>query len=273
MPGITDLAVSASLGQPTIRIDIDRAKAARYGLAPGDINATVQAAIGGQAAGDVYENGSDRHFPMIVRLAPRYRENIEAIKRIPIGVQGSNGVTQVPLAEVATVELVSGAYYIYREQQERYVPVKFSVRGRDLGSAILEAQQRVAEKVRIPGGYRVEWVGEFGNLKNALQRLAIAVPIAIGLILLLLLHQLRLAARHIAGGQRHPDGAGRRRAGAVRGRHAVQHLGRHRLRRPVRHRRHERHHGAGLLQPPDRRRLARPRRRWSRPARCRCGRC
>jgi len=186
VPGITDLAVSASLGQPTIRIDIDRAKAARYGLAPGDINATVQAAIGGQAAGDVYENGSDRHFPMIVRLAPRYRENIEAIKRIPIGVQGGNGVTQVPLSEVATVELVSGAYYIYREQQERYVPVKFSVRGRDLGSAILEAQQRVADQVKIPGGYRVEWVGEFGNLKNALQRLAVAVPIAIALILLLL---------------------------------------------------------------------------------------
>jgi cobalt-zinc-cadmium resistance protein CzcA len=186
VPGITDLAVSASLGQPTIKIDIDRAKAARYGLAPGDINATVQAAIGGQAAGDVYENGSDRHFPMIVRLAPRYRENIEAIRRIPIGVQGTNGVTQVPLSEVANVELVSGAFYIYREQQERYVPVKFSVRGRDLGSAILEAQQRVAEQVKIPGGYRVEWVGEFGNLKNALQRLAVAVPIAIALILLLL---------------------------------------------------------------------------------------
>jgi cobalt-zinc-cadmium resistance protein CzcA len=186
VPGITDLAVSASLGQPTIRIDIDRAKAARYGLAPGDINATVQAAIGGQAAGDVYENGSDRHFPMVVRLAPRYRENLEAIKRIPIGVQGTNGVTQVPLSEVATIGLVSGAFYIYREQQARYVPVKFSVRGRDLGGAVLEAQQRVAEKVKIPGGYRVEWVGEFGNLKSALQRLAIAVPIAISLILLLL---------------------------------------------------------------------------------------
>ena len=186
VPGITDLAVSASLGQPTIRIDIDRARAARYGLAPGDINATVQAAIGGQAAGDVYETGSDRHFPMVVRLAPKYRENIEAIKRIQIGAQGNSGVTQVPLTEVANVELVSGAYYIYREQQERYVPVKFSVRGRDLGSAILEAQQKVAEQVKIPGGYRIEWVGEFGNLKNALQRLAVAVPIAIGLIGLLL---------------------------------------------------------------------------------------
>ncbi len=186
VPGIEDLAVSASLGQPTIRIDIDRNKAARYGLAPGDINATVQAAIGGQAAGDLYENGSDRHFPMVVRLAPRYRENLEAIKRIPIGVQGSNSVTQVPLAEVATIGLVSGAFYIYREQQQRYVPVKFSVRGRDLGSAVLEAQQRVADKVKIPGGYSVEWVGEFGNLKSALQRLAVAVPVAIALILLLL---------------------------------------------------------------------------------------
>ena len=186
VPGIADLSVFASLGQPTIRIDIDRAKAARYGLAPGDINATVQAAVGGQAAGDLYESGSDRHFPMVVRLAPRYRENLEAIKRIPIGVQGANGVTQVPLSEVATIGLVSGAFYIYREQQERYVPVKFSVRGRDLGSAVIEAQQRVAEKVKLPGGYRVEWVGEFGNLKNALQRLAVAVPIAISLILLLL---------------------------------------------------------------------------------------
>ena len=151
VPGITDLAVSASLGQPTIKIDIDRAKAARYGLAPGDVNATVQAAIGGQAAGDVYENGSDRHFPMIVRLAPRYRENIEAIKRIPIGVQGNNGITQVPLSELATVELVSGAYYIYREQQERYVPVKFSVRGRDLGSAILRSAGARGREGQDPG--------------------------------------------------------------------------------------------------------------------------
>ena len=95
-------------------------------------------------------------------------------------------MTQVPLSEVANVNLVSGAFFIYREEQERYIPVKFSVRGRDLGSAVLEAQQRVAEQVKIPGGYRLEWVGEFGNLKSALQRLAVVVPIAIALILLLL---------------------------------------------------------------------------------------
>jgi cobalt-zinc-cadmium resistance protein CzcA len=182
VPGITDLAVLSSLGQPTIRIDVDRARAARYGLAPGDINATIQAAIGGQAAGDLYEEGSDRHFPMIVRLAPKYRESLDAIRNITIGVPGANGVMQVPLSEVARVELVSGASFIYREQQERYIPVKFSVRGRDLGGAVLEAQEKVAQHVAIPGGYRLEWVGEFGNLEEALQRLAAVVPISICLI-------------------------------------------------------------------------------------------
>src|SRR5215208_1989500 len=83
--GITDIQVPPLLGQPTIRIDIDRQRAARYGLSPGDINATIQAAVGGQAAGDLYESGSDRHFPMLVRLAPRYRENMEALRRIAIG--------------------------------------------------------------------------------------------------------------------------------------------------------------------------------------------
>ena len=186
VPGITDLAVSASLGQPTIRIDIDRAKAARYGLAPGDINATVQAAIGGQAAATstrTAATATSRWSCASRRAIARTSRRSSASRS---ACRPRSGVTQVPLSEVANVELVSGAFYIYREQQERYVPVKFSVRGRDLGGAVLEAQQRVAEKVKIPGGYRVEWVGEFGNLKSALQRLAIAVPIAIALILLLL---------------------------------------------------------------------------------------
>lgn len=185
--GITDLQVPPLLGQPTIRIDIDRARAARYGLSPGDINATIQAAVGGQAAGDLYEEGGDRHFPMLVRLAPRYREDMEAIRRIAIGVQGPGGnVVQVPLSEVATVQLASGAFYIFREQQERYIPVKFSVRDRDLGSAVIEAQQKVQEQVPLPPGYRLDWAGDFVNFESAIARLAIAVPIAIGLILLLL---------------------------------------------------------------------------------------
>jgi heavy metal efflux system protein len=185
--GITDIQVPPLLGQPTIRIDIDRQKAARYGLSPGDINATIQAAVGGQAAGDLYEEGSDRHFPMMVRLAPRYRENIEALRRIAIGAPGPNGsVVQVPLAEVATVGLTTGAFYIYREQQERYIPVKFSVRGRDLGGAVLEAQQKVEQEVKLPSGYRLDWAGDFANFESAIARLSIAVPIAIAVILLLL---------------------------------------------------------------------------------------
>jgi cobalt-zinc-cadmium resistance protein CzcA len=187
VPGITDVTVPPLLGQPTIRIDIDRQRAARYGLSPGDINATIQAAVGGQAAGDLYETGSDRHFPLKVRFAAQFRHDMEALRRIAIGVPGANGgVVQVPLSEVATIGLASGAFYIYREQQERYIPVKFSVRGRDLGGAVLEAQQRVAKEVLLPSGYRLDWAGDFANFQAAIERLSIAVPIAIALILLLL---------------------------------------------------------------------------------------
>ncbi|HTB45878.1 MAG TPA: CusA/CzcA family heavy metal efflux RND transporter [Acetobacteraceae bacterium] len=187
VPGITDLAVLTSLGQPTVQIDIDRAKAARYGLAPGDINATIQAAIGGQAAGNLYEQGSDRNFPIIVRLDKKYRSSLDEIRRLPIGVASSNGGTVfIPLSDVASVRLISGPSFIYREGQERYIPIKFSVRDRDLGSAVLEAQQKVAQSVVLPGGYHLEWVGEFGNLEEALARLEIVVPISIGVICLLL---------------------------------------------------------------------------------------
>jgi cobalt-zinc-cadmium resistance protein CzcA len=188
VPGITDLAVLDALGQPTLRIDIDRDRAARYGLSPGDINTTLRAAIGGQAAGEFYEPGSDRHFPIMVRLAPEFRQDIEAIRRVTIGAANlsGTGVVTVPLGDVAQVHLASGASFIYREQQERYVPVKFSVRGRDLGSAVLEAQRKVASAVHLPGGYHLEWVGELGNLTDALQRLAVVVPLSLALIGMLL---------------------------------------------------------------------------------------
>jgi heavy metal efflux system protein len=196
IPGITDLAVLRSLGQPTIRIDVDRVRAARYGLAPGDVNAVVQTAIGGQSAGDLYEGASDRHFPMMVRLAAPYRQNLESIRRIPVtaAAAAGSGAVQIALEDLADVHLVSGAAFIYREQQQRYVPIKFSVRGRDLGGAVLEAQRAVESQVLLPGGYRLEWVGEFGNLQEAISRLVIAVPLSIALIILLLylnFHSLR----------------------------------------------------------------------------------
>jgi cobalt-zinc-cadmium resistance protein CzcA len=143
-------------------------------------------AIGGDSAGDIYEPGSDRHFPIIVRLAPEFRRSAEAIQNLRIGASGPNGITQIPLSEIATIQLVSGAAYIYREQQERYLPIKFSVRERDLGSAIKEAQDKVAAQVQLPAGSRAEWVGEFGNLQDAIARLSIVVPISLALIAILL---------------------------------------------------------------------------------------
>ena len=184
--GITDLAVLTTVGQPTVTIDVDRHKAARYGLTPGYVNAVVQAAIGGQTPGDLYEEGSDRHFPIMVRLAPSYRQDLDAIRNITIGAQGPNGQIQVPLSEVATVKLTSGPAFIYREQQQRYVPIKYSVRGRDVGGAILEAQKKVAELVVLPAGTRLEWVGEIENLQDAIARLKVLVPTSMALILLLL---------------------------------------------------------------------------------------
>jgi heavy metal efflux system protein len=188
VPGIADLAVFNSLGQPTVQIEVDRARAARYGLAPGDINSTVQTAVGGQAAGNLYEEGSDRNFPIMVRLSPEYRQSLDAIGRITVAAPNPNGtgLIQAPLSDVADIKLVSGASFVYRENQQRYVPIKFSVRGRDLGSAVLEAQRAVDAKGLLPGGYRLEWVGEFGNLQEAIGRLEIAVPFSIALIVLLL---------------------------------------------------------------------------------------
>lgn len=188
VPGITDLAVYTSLGQPTVQIEVDRKKAARYGLSTGDINTTLQTAIGGQAAGDLFEHGTDQHFAIRLRLAQEYRDNLEKIRNLTIGTPSPSGggTVQIPLTEVARVELVSGPAYIYRQQQGRYLPIKFSVRGRDLGGAVAEAQAKVAESVSLPPGYRIEWIGEFSNLQDAIERLKLIIPVTLALIGLLL---------------------------------------------------------------------------------------
>lgn len=187
VPGITDLGVFELLDQPTVRIVVDRDRAARYGLSPQDINQVVQTAIGGQSAGDLYERGTDRHFPIVVRLAPSQRQSIGAIRQITVGAPGpNNSMIQVPLSEVADVRLTTGASFIYREHQERYIPIKFAVRGRDLGGAVTQAQHVVAHEVKLPSGYHLEWAGELSNLQDAVTRLEIVVPISLGLILMLL---------------------------------------------------------------------------------------
>ena len=179
--GVQDAGIFKELGQPNVLVEIDRERSARYGLAAGDVNAMVQAAIGGQAATDVFEQ--ERHFPLVVRLMPGYRDSVEGIKNIPIETP-SRAV--IPLRDLADVKMASGASYIYRENNRRYIPIKFSVRGRDLGSTMAEAQSRVQDDVKLPSGYEAEWSGEFGELKEAESRLAYIVPLSLLLIVILL---------------------------------------------------------------------------------------
>jgi cobalt-zinc-cadmium resistance protein CzcA len=183
--GVQDLGVFHVLGQPNLNIKIDRARAARYGLNTGDVNTVVQAAMGGAVASQVLEG--DRAFNLTVRLAPQYRSSIEAIGNIKVGYQTNSGTNAyIPLRELAAISLDSGPAYIYHEAMNRDIPVKFSVRGRDLGSTVAEVQERIARSVKFPRGYRLEWAGEFQDLQLAKQRLAIFVPMSLALILILL---------------------------------------------------------------------------------------
>jgi cobalt-zinc-cadmium resistance protein CzcA len=183
--GVADLGIFHLLGQPNLNIRVDREKAARYGLNTGDVNTVVQAALGGTTVTTVLEG--DRQFSLAVRLDPKYRSSIDAVRTVKVGYQtpsGTNGY--VPLGELADISLDTGASFIYRERSQRYIPIKFSVRGRDLGGTVAEAQERVGKAVKLPNGYQILWSGEFDDLQNAKQRLMVVVPITLLLILVLL---------------------------------------------------------------------------------------
>jgi cobalt-zinc-cadmium resistance protein CzcA len=186
VPGVAEAGTFNMLGQPNLLISVDRAKAARYGFSVSDINSVVQAAIGGQEISRVYEG--ERNFALRVRLAAQYRGNVDAIRAIPIAVPngGSGPTAYIPLGDVADVHLETGAAYIYRENNQRYAPIKYSVRGRDLGSTVAEAQARTAKEIHFRPGYRVEWSGEFGALQEAKLRLAYIIPLSLLFILMLL---------------------------------------------------------------------------------------
>ncbi|WJR79078.1 CusA/CzcA family heavy metal efflux RND transporter [Bradyrhizobium sp. NP1] len=183
--GVADLGIFHLEGQPNLNIRIDREKAARYGLNTGDINAVVQAALGGTNATTILEG--DRQFALAVRLEPKYRSSIDAIRTVKVAYQTPSGINAyIPLSELADISLDTGASFIYRERSQRYIPIKFSVRGRDLGSTVAEAQERVANAVKLPNGYQIIWAGEFDNLQAAKKRLMVVVPITLLLILVLL---------------------------------------------------------------------------------------
>jgi cobalt-zinc-cadmium resistance protein CzcA len=183
--GVEDLGVFWVRGQPNLNIKTDRDKSARYGLNTGDVNMVVQAALGGAVATTLLE--ADRQFNVTVRLPPEYRASLEAVRNIKVGFTtpaGNNAY--IPLSELANITLDTGASFIYREARERYIPVKFSVRGRDLGGTVAEAQERIAKNVKLPTGYRIVWAGEFESLQLAKARLAVIIPISLALIMVLL---------------------------------------------------------------------------------------
>jgi cobalt-zinc-cadmium resistance protein CzcA len=183
--GIEDLGIFPVLGQPNLNIKVDRAKAARYGLNTGDVNTVIQAALGGAAATTVLEG--DRQFGLIVRFASEYRDSVEKIRNIKVACPASSGANAyIPLSELATITLDNGAAWIYHETTERFIPVKFSVRERDLGSTVAEAQARIAKNVKLPSGYRIIWAGEFEDLQLARERLEIIVPVTLAIIVGLL---------------------------------------------------------------------------------------
>jgi heavy metal efflux system protein len=199
--GIADLGIFPVLGQPNLNIKVDRAKTARYGLNSGDVNTVIQAAMGGATATTILEG--DRSWNLVVRYAPEYRDSIEKIRNIKVGYATSSGANAyIPLSELATITLDTGAAWIYHETTERFIPVKFSVRGRDLGGTVAEAQARIAKNVKLPPGYRIIWAGEFEDLQLAKKRLEIIVPVSIALIIGLLyclLNSLRDCLLALAG--------------------------------------------------------------------------
>jgi heavy metal efflux system protein len=183
--GITDLGTFHVLGQPNLNVKVNREKAGRYGLNTGDVNTVIQAALGGTVATTQLEG--DRQFGVRVRIASEYRQTLESVGDIKVGFTNSTGSNSyIPLRELADITLDTGASYIYHESGQRYIPIKFSVRGRDLGGAVEEAQQRIKEHVQLPTGYRIVWAGEFEDFQNATARLQVIVPIALLLILALL---------------------------------------------------------------------------------------
>lgn len=179
--GIEDLGVLRNIGQPELRIELDEARLARYGMEKEAVQRTIEMAIGGKVASQVYEE--ERKFDLVVRYDKAFRSDEQQIASIK--VQASDGC-MIPLSELADIRAITGPLIVYRENHQRYCAVKFSVRGRDMGSAVDEARQKVDRAVTLPPGYRIEWQGDFENQKRASKRLAQVVPISILLIFALL---------------------------------------------------------------------------------------
>jgi len=179
--GVTDLGIMKSIGLPELDISLDQQKMAQYGVATADANSVISMAIGGQAASTLYEGV--KTFGIRVRFPQAFRRTPEDIGNLLVPAQ--NG-SKVPINEIATITQKTGPCLIFRDENERFATLKFSVRGRDMGSTIAEAQQKVNEKISLKRGYHMAWQGDFENQQRAQKRLMIVVPISLALIFLLL---------------------------------------------------------------------------------------
>ena len=179
--GIGEISVIRQLGQPSLTVTVDRARIARYGINVADINGLIEAAVGGTAATQVVQG--ERSFDLVVRLKPEFRQTPEAIGNILVATPGGQ---QVPLKELADVREVSGASFIYREDNSRYIGVQYSIKDRDLAGAVEDAQRQVAKAVQVPTGYRVVWGGEYENYTASKKQLQIIVPVTLLVIFMLL---------------------------------------------------------------------------------------
>ncbi len=189
VPGASEVKVEQTTGLPLLSVNVDRDKAARFGLNIGDVQDTVAAAIGGREAGTFFEG--DRRFDIVVRLSDTLRADPDVLARLPIPVPAVAGAANdridfIPLAEVATLEFVLGPNQISREDGKRLVVVSANVRGRDIGSFVQDASAAIAERNPVPPGYWTTWGGQFEQLQAAAKRLQLVVPVALLLVFVLL---------------------------------------------------------------------------------------
>jgi len=181
VPGISNITLVRELGQPSLTIEPDRAKIARYGLNVSDINALIETAVGGAPATQVIQG--ERSFDLVVRLQKPYRESMEAIQNILIATPDNQ---HLPLGQFATIKVSKGASFIYREASSRFIGIQFSVDGRDLASAVADARQQVESAVVLPAGYTYDWGGEYKDYLSARSQMALILPLTVVLILLIL---------------------------------------------------------------------------------------
>ncbi|HEX5481005.1 MAG TPA: CusA/CzcA family heavy metal efflux RND transporter [Terriglobia bacterium] len=181
VPGFTDLVVVRELGQPSLLVDVDRAKCARYGVNVSDVEAVVQAAVGGEAVTQVIQG--EKEFDLVVRMEPQYRSNARQISNLLVGDPGGQ---QIPLSQLADIRVGNGAAFIYRENNSRYIGVQYSVEGRDLAGAVAAGQRAVSKAVHLPPGYQMRWGGEYSEYLAAKQQIKVIGPLTIFLIFLIL---------------------------------------------------------------------------------------